>query len=156
MSVLRGRTAALPPCCVHRHAAGAAGADTEWLQEGAARILKKGNDVFYNEAQVTNRDLSVAVLRTFLPQLAAELAAGKIKQPRDHGDRPAKRPARGEGDVDTVSADGQAAGGTSSGVANGAAAADAAGGIKKPPLPSQRKRVRRSAAWQITLDHAQQ
>jgi hypothetical protein len=27
--------------------------DQEELREGMARILKKGNDVFYNEAQVT-------------------------------------------------------------------------------------------------------
>ncbi|WIA32628.1 hypothetical protein OEZ86_003431 [Tetradesmus obliquus] len=46
-----------------------------------ARILKKGNDVFYNEAQVTNRDLSVAVLRQFLPQLAQEKAEGKLRKP---------------------------------------------------------------------------
>eukprot|EP00798_Chlamydomonas_sp_ICE-L_P005932 gene5932-33506_t len=41
------------------------------LKEGQARILQKdGNTVFYNEAQVTNRDLSIGVLRHFLPILA--------------------------------------------------------------------------------------
>ena len=39
-----------------------------------AEILMKGNDVFYNEAQVINRDLSVAVLRHFFPILEKERA----------------------------------------------------------------------------------
>ncbi|KXZ45265.1 hypothetical protein GPECTOR_56g361 [Gonium pectorale] len=44
------------------------------LQEGRAKILQKGNDVFYNEAQVTNRDLSVAALKLFLRRREAERA----------------------------------------------------------------------------------
>lgn len=44
------------------------------MKEGMASILMKGNDVFYNEAQVINRDLSVAVLRHFLPMLEKERA----------------------------------------------------------------------------------
>ncbi|KAF6262188.1 N2,N2-dimethylguanosine tRNA methyltransferase-domain-containing protein [Scenedesmus sp. NREL 46B-D3] len=60
-----------------------------------ARILKKGNDVFYNEAQVTNRDLSVAVLRRFLPQLAQEKADGKIRKPgQAQKDKKAKKDAK--------------------------------------------------------------
>jgi len=35
------------------------------LQEGKARILQQANDVFYNKAQVVNRDLSLAVMRQF-------------------------------------------------------------------------------------------
>ncbi|KAF8071357.1 tRNA (guanine(26)-N(2))-dimethyltransferase 1 [Scenedesmus sp. PABB004] len=78
-------------------AAANGGDDGEWLREGAARIHKKGNEVFYNEAQVNNRDLSVAVLRRFLPQLAAEIAAGKIKLPKDARERAAKgKRARGK------------------------------------------------------------
>eukprot|EP00878_Enallax_costatus_P040089 GHUV01046073.1.p1 GENE.GHUV01046073.1~~GHUV01046073.1.p1 ORF type:complete len:436 (+),score=123.03 GHUV01046073.1:390-1697(+) len=70
--------------------------DAEELQEGKARILKRGNDVFYNEAQVTNRDLSVAVLRRFIPQLAAEKAEGKIKQPRQDGEPRKKDKQKGK------------------------------------------------------------
>ncbi|GAX81061.1 hypothetical protein CEUSTIGMA_g8496.t1 [Chlamydomonas eustigma] len=47
------------------------------MKEGMASILQKGNDVFYNKAQVTNRDLSIAVLRHFLPMLAEERSSGK-------------------------------------------------------------------------------
>lgn len=36
------------------------------IKEGEADILVHGNDVFYNNAQVVNRDLSIAVLRTFV------------------------------------------------------------------------------------------
>lgn len=36
------------------------------LKEGEADILVHGNDVFYNKTQVVNRDLSIAVLRTFV------------------------------------------------------------------------------------------
>ncbi|CAI5461577.1 unnamed protein product [Closterium sp. Yama58-4] len=53
------------------------------LKEGAAEILVQGNDVFYNKAQVVNRDLSVCVLRAFVAvrreeenQRAAAAAAG--------------------------------------------------------------------------------
>ena len=49
------------------------------FKEGMASILQKGNDVFYNEAQVTNRDLSVAVLRHFLPLLEKERAEAAAK-----------------------------------------------------------------------------
>jgi len=50
------------------------------LQEGRARILSAGgNEVFYNKAQVTNRDLSILVIRRFIELRAAELAAGTLK-----------------------------------------------------------------------------
>jgi len=42
------------------------------LQEGKARILTNANDVFYNKAQVVNRDLSLAVIRQFQARRAAE------------------------------------------------------------------------------------
>ncbi|CAI7929391.1 unnamed protein product, partial [Closterium sp. NIES-54] len=53
------------------------------LKEGAAEILVQGNDVFYNKAQVVNRDLSVCVLRALVTvrreeenQRAAAVVAG--------------------------------------------------------------------------------
>ncbi|KAL6773730.1 hypothetical protein ACKKBG_A22240 [Auxenochlorella protothecoides x Auxenochlorella symbiontica] len=42
--------------------------------EGKATILQHGNDVFYNPAQVINRDLSIAVLRYFAALRATEPA----------------------------------------------------------------------------------
>ncbi|GBF93065.1 tRNA (guanine(26)-N(2))-dimethyltransferase-like [Raphidocelis subcapitata] len=62
------------------------------LTEGKAKILMKGNEVFYNEAQVTNRDLSVAVLRSFLPLRAAEIAAGTLRR-KQKGGRTPKQPS---------------------------------------------------------------
>ena len=47
------------------------------LQEGKARILQRANDVFYNKAQVVNRDLSISVMRQFQKVRAAEYAASK-------------------------------------------------------------------------------
>lgn len=49
------------------------------LREGSASILQKGNDVFYNPAQVVNRDLSVSVLRYYVAKRADEIATGKLK-----------------------------------------------------------------------------
>jgi hypothetical protein len=44
---------------------------------------------------VTNRDLSVAVLRRFLPQLAQEKADGKIRKPgQAQKDKKAKKDAK--------------------------------------------------------------
>ncbi|XP_057820427.1 tRNA (guanine(26)-N(2))-dimethyltransferase 2 isoform X2 [Cryptomeria japonica] len=44
------------------------------LKEGQADILMHGNDVFYNKTQVVNRDLSIAVLRTFVAKSKEEYA----------------------------------------------------------------------------------
>ncbi|KAL6754856.1 putative N2,N2-dimethylguanosine tRNA methyltransferase [Haematococcus lacustris] len=52
------------------------------LKEGKASILRQRNDAFYNEAQVTNRDLSVLVLRRFLPMLEEECTNGALKKLR--------------------------------------------------------------------------
>lgn len=38
------------------------------VTEGQATILQKGNSVFYNKAQVVNRDVSMAVLRWFIEE----------------------------------------------------------------------------------------
>ncbi|KAK9907632.1 hypothetical protein WJX75_007284 [Coccomyxa subellipsoidea] len=61
------------------------------LKEGQATILQHGNDVFYNPAQVINRDLSIAVLRYFVQQRREEIAAGAIRRIRKA--RPAPLPA---------------------------------------------------------------
>ncbi|CAN6448378.1 unnamed protein product [Victoria cruziana] len=45
------------------------------LKEGEAEILMHGNDVFYNKTQVVNRDLSIAVLRTFISKRKEEQTA---------------------------------------------------------------------------------
>jgi hypothetical protein len=51
-------------------------------------------------AQVTNRDLSVAVLRRFLPQLAQEKAEGKIRKPgQNQKDKKAKKDAKAKGEA---------------------------------------------------------
>ncbi|KAG2433178.1 hypothetical protein HYH02_012720 [Chlamydomonas schloesseri] len=55
------------------------------LQEGQAKILHKGNEVFYNEAQVTNRDLSVAALRLYCKKREAEIASGVLKRGKRGG-----------------------------------------------------------------------
>tara|TARA_B110000971_G_scaffold160959_1_gene164533 strand:+ start:3741 stop:5762 length:2022 start_codon:yes stop_codon:yes gene_type:complete len=47
------------------------------LQEGKARILTMQNDVFYNKAQVVNRDISLAVMRQFQKVRAQEHASDK-------------------------------------------------------------------------------
>lgn len=47
------------------------------LQEGKARILQRENDVFYNKAQVVNRDLSLSVMRQFQRVRAREHEAEK-------------------------------------------------------------------------------
>lgn len=40
----------------------------EGVTEGKATVLSQGNSVFYNRAQVVNRDISIAVLRWFIQQ----------------------------------------------------------------------------------------
>ena len=64
------------------------------LTEGKATILHQGENVFYNPAQVkpktgmhimmqvSNRDLSIAVLRYFVKQRQQEIAEGILKAPR--------------------------------------------------------------------------
>ena len=48
------------------------------IREGRAKILTTGkNDVFYNKAQVVNRDLSVAVIKTFIKKREEELQKGE-------------------------------------------------------------------------------
>eukprot|EP00897_Mesotaenium_endlicherianum_P008110 jgi/Mesen1/7327/ME000376S06488 len=63
------------------------------LKEGEARILQHGNDVFYNKAQIVNRDLSIAALRLFVEKRQAELLANKGK--RQHKKGPANRKDHG-------------------------------------------------------------
>lgn len=50
------------------------------LKEGEAEILMHGNDVFYNKAQIVNRDLSIAVVRSFLTQRQEEYVERRGKK----------------------------------------------------------------------------
>lgn len=50
------------------------------LKEGRAEILLRGNDVFYNKAQIVNRDLSIAVVRAFLSKREEEIKNGRNKK----------------------------------------------------------------------------
>lgn len=52
------------------------------LTEGKGSILQKGNDVFYNPAQVVNRDISIAVLRYFVKQRQLEEQNGTAAKSR--------------------------------------------------------------------------
>lgn len=54
----------------------------ESVTEGKATVLSKGNSVFYNRAQVVNRDISIAVLRWFAQQNSE---TKKKKKKRRHG-----------------------------------------------------------------------
>lgn len=65
------------------------------LKEGQAEILMRGNDVFYNKAQIVNRDLSIAVVRAFLIKREEEPMNARNKkkcstqthsQPEEKGD----------------------------------------------------------------------
>jgi tRNA (guanine26-N2/guanine27-N2)-dimethyltransferase len=53
------------------------------LQEGKARILTQLNDVFYNKAQVVNRDISLAVMRQFQKVRAEEHASADVRAPKN-------------------------------------------------------------------------
>ncbi|KAG6543187.1 hypothetical protein Mapa_015437 [Marchantia paleacea] len=50
------------------------------LREGDADILLHGNDVFYNKAQVVNRDISIAVIRAFVSKREQEHQAEVAKK----------------------------------------------------------------------------
>ncbi|KAI5062041.1 hypothetical protein GOP47_0022580 [Adiantum capillus-veneris] len=50
------------------------------LKEGRAEILLRGNDVFYNKAQIVNRDLSIAVVKAFLSKREEEFINGRNKK----------------------------------------------------------------------------
>lgn len=62
-----------------------------------ATILQKGNEVFYNPAQVVNRDLSIVVLNYFSHQLQAEAAQedAQRKRPSRKGIRSTTAPREG-------------------------------------------------------------
>eukprot|EP00210_Caulerpa_lentillifera_P003270 g3121.t1 len=62
------------------------------ITEGKATIEKTGNDVFYNPAQVTNRDISVAVLKHFVKTRQEEIESGKLK-PNRHRRQPKTAPS---------------------------------------------------------------
>ncbi|KAL5217140.1 hypothetical protein ABZP36_017824 [Zizania latifolia] len=59
--------------------------DYKILKEGEAEIIMlKKNDVFYNPVQVHNRDMSVAVLRTFIAKRKEEHKAMMDKRDKPH------------------------------------------------------------------------
>ncbi|CAG9463613.1 unnamed protein product [Pedinophyceae sp. YPF-701] len=49
-------------------------------QEGKAKLLQRGNDVFYNPAMAVNRDMSIAVLREFIKMRDEEIRSGALKR----------------------------------------------------------------------------
>ncbi|CAM6032724.1 unnamed protein product [Sphagnum compactum] len=57
------------------------------LREGEADILIHGNDVFYNKAQIVNRDLSIAVLRAFAAKRQQEHESLLTKKVASYGNR---------------------------------------------------------------------
>jgi tRNA G26 N,N-dimethylase Trm1 len=66
------------------------------VTEGKATILQQGNSVFYNKAQVVNRDLSIAVLkwliRTRVNETAKSKRKGHIKPPPSNSPYKVGRP----------------------------------------------------------------
>ncbi|KAB1211431.1 putative tRNA (guanine(26)-N(2))-dimethyltransferase 1 [Morella rubra] len=50
------------------------------IKEGEAEILMRKNEVFYNPSQVDNRDMSIAVLRTFISKRKLEHEAILLKR----------------------------------------------------------------------------
>lgn len=52
-----------------------ASTDQKSIKEGKAEILLKTEKVFYNPVQEFNRDLSIAVLTTFIEEFKAEKLA---------------------------------------------------------------------------------
>jgi tRNA (guanine26-N2/guanine27-N2)-dimethyltransferase len=59
---------------------GPASAEPSILREGEADILLHGNDVFYNKAQIVNRDMSIAVLRAFAAKRQEEHEESLLKK----------------------------------------------------------------------------
>ncbi|KAG7986432.1 hypothetical protein I3843_03G078700 [Carya illinoinensis] len=70
------------------------------IKEGEAEILMRKNEVFYNPSQVDNRDMSIAVLRTFIYKRKQEQEAILLKRTKAAQKAPEK---------DTTEASGAAA-----------------------------------------------
>lgn len=49
-------------------------------KEGQVSILQSGNDVFFNPAQVINRDMSMSVLKYFIAQREKEIESGEARK----------------------------------------------------------------------------
>ncbi|KAL7135633.1 hypothetical protein ABFS83_11G111100 [Erythranthe nasuta] len=61
------------------------------IKEGEAEILMHaGNEVFYNKSQVNNRDISIAVLRTFLAKRKQEHEELKLSRRKKHAPKVAE------------------------------------------------------------------
>ncbi len=49
------------------------------IEEGQAKVLKRGNEVFYNPVQEFNRDLSIMSIKLFIQMLREEEGNSLIK-----------------------------------------------------------------------------
>ncbi|KAG8366972.1 hypothetical protein BUALT_Bualt16G0023900 [Buddleja alternifolia] len=81
------------------------------IKEGEAEILMHAkNEVFYNKAQVNNRDMSIAVLRTFISKREQEHEEMLLKRKRA-GPKVAEEPAvEADGVTDSVTDNGKSNG----------------------------------------------
>ncbi|KAL0431789.1 UNVERIFIED_CONTAM: putative tRNA (guanine(26)-N(2))-dimethyltransferase 2 [Sesamum radiatum] len=78
------------------------------IREGEAEILiHPGNEVFYNKTQVNNRDMSIAVLRTFISKRKQEHEA-MLARRKANGPKVADEPAvEQEADVESARSNGK-------------------------------------------------
>ncbi|GAQ82087.1 tRNA methyltransferase [Klebsormidium nitens] len=103
------------------------------LKEGDVEILQHGNDVFYNKTQIVNRDLSIAILRTFVEKRREEDAAAKANKKKRGGE------GQGGGGKGKNKQAGQHASGAGSSAAPGAiggSVSDGPGGVGNGPVAS--------------------
>ncbi|XP_041002555.1 probable tRNA (guanine(26)-N(2))-dimethyltransferase 2 [Juglans microcarpa x Juglans regia] len=69
------------------------------IKEGEAEILMRKNEVFYNPSQVDNRDMSIAVLRTFIFKRKQEQEAILLKRTKATQKAPEKDSSEASGEV---------------------------------------------------------
>nr|GLL39138.1 probable tRNA (guanine(26)-N(2))-dimethyltransferase 1 [Ipomoea trifida] len=82
--------------------------DFKIIKEGEAEILMHAkNEVFYNKAQVNNRDMSIAVLRTFISKRKQEHEAFLAKRTKAASKVTDESGAKTESPVDTDKHDGK-------------------------------------------------
>ncbi|KAF5480143.1 hypothetical protein F2P56_000910 [Juglans regia] len=69
------------------------------IKEGEAEILMRKNEVFYNPSQVDNRDMSIAVLRTFIFKRKQEQEAILLKRTKAAQKAPEKDSSEASGEA---------------------------------------------------------
>ncbi|XP_062150958.1 tRNA (guanine(26)-N(2))-dimethyltransferase 2-like [Alnus glutinosa] len=69
------------------------------IKEGEAEILMRKNEVFYNPTQVDNRDMSIAVLRTFISKRKNEHEALLLKRTKAAQKAPEKDSCEPDGEA---------------------------------------------------------